>query len=134
MRHVQRAQDQGIQYTKNQGVRADSQRQRQNGGNGEPGRLAQQSQAETQILHQRLKEIAAERFVAFLSKTRVSPELDAGAPFCLAAIYARALQIVGAVLDVRAKLLLHLLGDLDGMKKFSANRAKIGQDFHSSSG
>ena len=39
MRHIQRTQEQRIQHSKDHGVRANGQRQRQNGGDGESGRL-----------------------------------------------------------------------------------------------
>jgi hypothetical protein len=39
-------------------------------------------------------------------------------------------QIVGAVLDMGAKLLLHLISNLRTMNKFSGKRTKIGEKSH----
>ena len=61
-------------------------------------------------------------------------ELDARAPLCLGASHAGTLQIVGAVLDVRAKFLLHL-GVASGTLKQSGDaEAKRIEEFHISSG
>jgi hypothetical protein len=48
--------------------------------------------------------LPAERFVNFFLVLLAAAELDARAAFGLRAIQTRSLKIVGAVLDVRAKL------------------------------
>ncbi len=100
LRHTQRAQDQRIQYAKNNGVRAYRQRQRQNGDDCESGRLAQHPKTEAHILYQSLDKIAAERFSAFLFEPPMAAELDARAVFRIGTRQPGALQIVSAVLDV----------------------------------
>ncbi len=108
MGHIQRPQDQRIQYAEDHGVRADRQRQRQNRGDRESRRLAQHAKAEAHILQKGLDKIAAQRFVAFLSVPFSAAELDARPPFRLGASQARAFQIIRAELDMRAKLFFHL--------------------------
>jgi hypothetical protein len=81
-------------------------------------------------LHKSLNKIAADCFVAFLLEPHTAAELDPRAPFCLGTIEAGTFQIVGAVLDMGAKLLLHLIRNLRRMKKFSGKGMKLGQEFH----
>jgi hypothetical protein len=100
MRHIQRAQYRRIQDTKNYGVCANRQSQRQNGDDRESGRLAQNSKAEAQILYQNFDKIAAERFAAFFFDPLMAAELDARAAFRLCAIQTGTFQVIGAVLDV----------------------------------
>ena len=61
-------------------------------------------------------EVAAERFVDLFLVLLAAAELDARAAFGLGAIHAGALQIVGAVLNVRAKFLVHLGAELERAK------------------
>ena len=58
--------------------------------------------------------------MAFFLVSLLAAELNARPPFCLCATHARALQIVCAKLDVRAKLFLHVFGDSPAMKQFAA--------------
>src|SRR5262245_27957893 len=76
----------------------------------------------------------AERLVAVFFKPLLAAELDARAAFRFRAIQARTLQIVRAALDVSAQLFLDLLFDLGPIKKPGGKRAKVGQEFHNSSG
>ena len=73
-----------------------------------PGDFAQQAKAEAHILQQRLEKMSARRFVRLLPVSLVAAELDARAPLRFRAGQAGALQIIRAMLDVRAKLLFHL--------------------------
>jgi hypothetical protein len=50
--HILRVQDERIQDCKDNGVGANGQGQRQNGGDGESGRFAHHAQGESQILQQ----------------------------------------------------------------------------------
>jgi hypothetical protein len=132
--HIQRAQQERIHNAEHHRVRSYRQRQRQNRGYGEAGRLAQPAQAEAHILYNRLDEIAAQSFVAFLLVLLPAPELDACAAFRLGAAEPGTFQIIGAMLDVGAKLLLDLGVYLGTLKKSGDAEAKPIQKFHTSSG
>jgi len=132
--HIQRAQDQTIQYAKHHGVRANRQSQRQNGGDCETGRLAQQAESEPRILHERFKEDAAHRFMAFFPVPLIAAELDARASFCLGTIQAGALKIIRAELNMGAKLIVHFIPNLGTMEKLSSNGTNPVQESHTSSG
>src|SRR5215470_15516822 len=134
LRHIQRVQYQRIHDTKDHGVGANRQRKGRDRGHGESGRLAQQAQAVTDILDQRLDQISAERFVAFLSVPLAAAELDASTALRCGAIQAGALQIISAMLDVSPELLLHFFLDSRAMKDLGGKRAKVGEEFHDSSG
>jgi hypothetical protein len=134
LRHIQRPQDERIHHAEYHGVCADRQRQRPHGDDRKAGRLPQDTKAEAHILDKSLDEIAAHRFVAFPFEPLTAAELDARAAFGLSAIQAGTFKIVGAVLDMRAKLLLDLIRDLIMMKKLTGNGAIVGPESHISSG
>src|SRR5215468_5852246 len=85
-------------------------------------------------MDERFDEIAAKRLVTFLSVPLPPAELHARAAFGFGAIQAGTFEIVGTVLDVGTKLLLHVFLDVHTMKKLSGKRTKVGQEFHNSSG
>ena len=64
----------------------------------------------------------------------MAAKFDARAAFGLGAIQTGSFQIVGAVLDVGAKLLLHVLVELRTMKKPGGDGMKVGQQLHIFSG
>jgi hypothetical protein len=64
----------------------------------------------------------------------MAAELDPRAAFRLGTIQAGTFKIVGAELDMGAKLLPQLILDLRTMKKLSRKRSKVAQEFHTSSG
>jgi hypothetical protein len=64
----------------------------------------------------------------------MAAELDARPAFCLGTTEAGTCKIIGAVLDVRAKLLLHVILDVGTMEKLRGKRTKVGHEFHTSSG
>ena len=86
-------------------------------GDGESGRLAQNAQAEADILHECANGIAAECLVTFLFVLLAAAELDSGAAFRLSARQAGALQIVGAMLDVRAQFFFQIGAELRALKE-----------------
>src|SRR5579875_2093279 len=104
-RHIQRTQNHGIQYAEDDRVGADCQREREDRGEGKSGRFTQYAKAEACIEQQSFDPISAERFLAFLLHAGVSAEFDTRAPCRLGRIEPGTLQIVSAVLDMRAKLL-----------------------------
>jgi hypothetical protein len=61
--------------------------------------------------------MGAEFFADFLFEALLSAEFDSRAPLCLGTGQPGTFQIVGAVLDMRAKLLLHLGVDLGTLKE-----------------
>jgi len=66
------------------------------------------------------------RFPALLFEAFLATKLDARATFCLRAADARPHQVVDAVLNVRAKLLVDVSGSLGAMKKPSPQGTKVG--------
>ena len=92
------------------------------------------AQAETQVLGQRLEERAAHRLADFLLDLRVPAELDPRATLGLGPLDARAHEIVGAKLDVRAQLRVHVGVDRGAPKELVDRRAKVGQELHASPG
>src|SRR5215813_14626672 len=103
LRQIQGAQEQRVQYTKNDGVGADGQRQRRNRGDREPGRLTQKPKAEARILKKSCKKPGADGLVNLFFVSLAAAELDARQTFCFGAIHAGTLKVICAVLDVRAK-------------------------------
>jgi hypothetical protein len=57
----------------------------------------------------------------------MTAKLDARAALCGGATQAGTLEIVGTVLDVRAKLLRHVVLHLGTMKKLRSERTKVCQ-------
>ena len=68
--------------------------------------------------------------MAFFLKPHVAAEFDVGAAFRLGTMETGTLQIIRAVLDVRAELRLHLIRNLRTMEKLGGKRAKVGRQFH----
>ena len=89
-----------------------------------PGDLRNTRRLKRSILDESLDEIAAERFVAFLFEPFVAAELDARAPFGLGAGETGTFQIIRAMLDVRAQLLLHVIVDLRTMEELRGERSE----------
>ena len=115
--HIERAQDEGVQNAEHDRGRADAQGQRRCGSARESGRLAQQTHAEAQILRERVDERDAHRLPAFLLEPLVAAELEARPALGAGAIDAGSLEIVGAVLDMGAELLVHVVLDARTMKQ-----------------
>src|SRR5579859_1484817 len=78
--------------------------------------------------------MAAHGLVTLLFESLAGSKLDARLPFCLGAIKPTTFQIVGTILDVRAKLFFHILGDFRTMKEPGGKGAKVGGEVHISSG
>ena len=105
-----------------------------NGDDGESGRLAQDAKAVAHIAYEGLDEIAARRFVALLFEALISAELDARATFSFRARQTGALEIISPMLDMGAKLLVHLGVHLGTLKKIGDAKTKRIEEFHTSSG
>src|ERR1035437_5369670 len=71
------------------------------------------------ILHEDLKEVSAQRLVDLLLLLLAPAELNARAAFRLGAIKSGALKVVGAVLNVRPKLLLQIGVESGALKESS---------------
>ncbi len=99
-----------------------------------PRGFAQHADSEPHILHQRFKEMTTHGLVAFLFESLTGSKLDASLSLCLSAVNAGAFQIVCPILDVRAKLLFHIFGNLGTMKESGGKGAKVGGEIHISSG
>ncbi len=95
-----------------------------------PGDLSKHSESQAQVLNKNVEEMSAHGLVTFLFEFFLPAKLDARAAFSLAARQASALQILGAHFDVRTDFLLHLIGDLRPVKKFSRKRTDIGRYVH----
>ncbi len=134
MGHVERSKDDTVQDGKDHGVRSDRQGQREHCGDGESGGLAQNAHAEADILHKCANGIAAECFVTFLFVLFAGAELDSGAAFRLSAREAGPLQIVGAMLDVRAQFFFEIGVEFRALKVRGNANAEPIERFHSSSG
>src|SRR3984885_13349685 len=78
---IKRAREKPIQYAEDDSFRADGQRQRENGSNGESGRFAQDAKSEAHILEQSFQEGASQGLVTFLAVALIAAEFDAGAAF-----------------------------------------------------
>src|SRR5947209_6738654 len=127
-------QDEGVDHTENYRVCANSQCQCQNRDAQESGGFTQDAKADANILEKSVEKIAANSLLDFFFEALLSAELNAGAAFCLPTTQAGTLEIVSAMLDMRAKLLLHLLIEFRTMKKLCAKRTNVGQELHTSSG
>src|SRR6185437_12030872 len=130
LRHIQRAQDHCIQDSKNNGIGADAESQREYRGEGEAGRFAQHAEGVTNVLQQSFDEVRAEGFADFFLIFLVAAEFDARAPFGFSARHAGTLEIIGAILDVRPKLLFHIVLNLRTIKKLGGDGAKVGRQLH----
>ncbi len=130
MGDMQGAEQQPIEHAEDHGVGADREGQCEDCNESEAGRLAQDAQAEAEILKENLDKIGAERLVGFLYVPGLAAKLDARSSFRLGAVEAGAAQIVGTELDVGAKLFLHLGAELRTMEELSGNGTKPGEEFH----
>ena len=83
LRHVQRAQDQGIHEPEDHGVCANGQRQRHDGNRGEAGRLAQHAQPEADVLREILDHQQSSLGSIVLFRRLHTPELQHGLAPCL---------------------------------------------------
>src|SRR5262249_9376319 len=83
LRQIQRSQEQCIQYTKNQSIGANGQRQRGNRCSREPGGLAQQPKAEACVLVKSRKKLAPNGVVNLFFISLAATELDASTALCL---------------------------------------------------
>src|ERR1700741_1154276 len=127
-------QDKRIHETENHSIGADSQRKRQNGRECEALGLAQHAQSEAQIRKQRFEKVASQCSMRFFLVVLVAAKLDACTPLRLGASQARTHKIVGTAADMRAKLLVHVFGDLRTAKELGSNGTKIREEFHIFSG
>ena len=109
LRHIQRTQDERVQYAEDDCVGADGQRQRQNGSDGEAGRLAQLAQGEShigpnRIQRRRLPNLAAALFqYSAISKSHARPPLR----FLHARSFAH--QLLRAFFNVEADFLAEIV-------------------------
>src|SRR5580700_716106 len=133
VRYIQRAQNQRIQYAKNHGVGANGHGKGHNGNGGEAGRLAQHAESEAHILYERFHECSTCRFAGFLLIADVTTELDTRTTLGFGARKTGALEIVSTMLNVGAKLLLHLGIHLRTLEESGDAEAKRVQEFHTSS-
>ena len=85
IRHMQRAQQNGVHHAEDHRVRANRQRQRQDSRNRKPRRLAQLAHTEPHILHQRFQEVTSGCLAALLLVANISAELDPRPPLRLSA-------------------------------------------------
>jgi hypothetical protein len=115
--HGERMQHQAIRHGEDRGVRADAEGEREYGDRGETRRFAQHAQAEAQVLNQGFKEMRALGFAAFFLELLVAAELEPGASPGLCTRNAGTLEVIGAILDVRAQFLFHLLVNPRPMKE-----------------
>jgi hypothetical protein len=83
-------------------VRTNGDSKRDDGRDGEAGRFPELAYAEAEIAKQGLEQTAGERIAGFLLEARVAAEFHARLAFGRAAIESRALEVVGAMQDVRA--------------------------------
>jgi hypothetical protein len=130
---IERVEYQGIQDGKDNGVCADGDGESDHGNNGEAGRLAQDAQGEAGVLEKGLKESAARSFAGFFFVANEAAELDACAALGFGGREARALEIVGTMLHVRAKLLVHVGGELGATEEGSDAETKGVDEPHSAS-
>ena len=101
----------------------------ENGGECKSRRLAQHAQAHTHILAERLDKVPAERFVNLFFVFLAAAKLDAGAALGIGAGRPDALEIVGAELDVRAELVVHIGADLRALEDGVDAEAKRGKSW-----
>ena len=100
--HIERAEDEAIHEAEDDGVCADGEGEREDGGEEEAGRLGEDAEAVAKVVEEAFDEVAAESLVALFLVFDVAAELNAGAALGLAAGEAGALEVVGAVKDVGA--------------------------------
>src|SRR5580704_7486580 len=122
--HGERAQHQPIRHAEDRGVGSDSECERKDGDGSEARRLAQHAQAEAQVLNQRFKEMRTPGFADFFLELLVAAEFEPGASLGFRARKTRALQIISAILDVRAQLLFHLFVHSRPMKQRRNHRSE----------
>jgi hypothetical protein len=133
LRHIQRAQDESVQYTENHGVCANGHGQGHNGNSGKAGRFAQHAEREAQVLPERFDERSTRCFLTLLSESRMAAEFEAGAALGFRAAKTGALEIVSTMLDVGAKFVVHFRAHLRAMKERGDAEAKRVEEFHASS-
>ena len=134
VRQVDRTQHQRIQDAEHHRICRDSNRQRQNGDHRKARTLAHHPQTEARVLQQRFDEIAARGFAALLLESLVAAELDACLALGLEPEHTGTLQIVGAVLYVGAKFVVHFPIDPGTFKQSGSEGAERGEESHISSG
>ena len=97
-----------IQQTEHRRVGPNAQRQRQHRHCRKAGGFAQCAEGVARVLKERFEEMRAQRFADFFLEFLVAAEFDARAAFRFGAREAGAFEIIGAGLDVRAKLSVHV--------------------------
>src|SRR5579864_1709459 len=129
-----RTKDQVIYHTENCGICADAEGKREDRDGGETGGLEKYAECVARVLHERFEEMSAQDFARFLFILLIAAKFHARTALGFRARDTRALEIVGAVLDVRAKFLVHLGVEAGAIKENCGERAKRGEEFHTSSG
>lgn len=97
---VERAQDEAVHEAEDNGVGADGERERGDGGEGKAGRFAEHAQGEAEVGEECLEELGADGFVGFHAEFLIAAEFDTGAALGFGAGEAGALEVVGAALNV----------------------------------
>ncbi len=118
----------------NDGVRANRHSQRHDGRDGEYRRFLQPAGCESQVLPERFDKSAAHGLAAFFFDSLHAAEFNARSSFGFRARKTGAFQIVGAVLDVRAKFILHVLFDSGTVEELAGKGPNGRHEFHTSSG
>src|SRR6201998_976712 len=104
LRHIQRTQDERIQYAEDDCVGADGQRQCQNGSDGEAGRLAQLAQCKSHIGPDRFQPRPLPHLPAALLKQRPVAESSPRCPRRFFGTHPIAHQLLGTLFNVQANL------------------------------
>jgi hypothetical protein len=133
VRHIQRVEHKRIQNSKHYSVRPNRQCQRHDSCKCESLRLAQNPERKLYVLKERLHEMPADGFIAFLFISFASAKLYAGPSFGFCPAHSIAFQIVRPVLNMRAKLLVHVCTHFGALEDSSDANAKRIEDLHISS-
>ena len=128
------AKEHGVDQGENRGVGANAEGENEDGDGSEARRFAQHPQGVAQVLNQGFKEMRALRFADFFLELLVAAELNSSTSLRLCTRNARALKIIGAILDVRAQLLFQFVLDQGTVEQRRNDRTKRGEDPHISSG
>jgi hypothetical protein len=114
---IERAKNEAIDGAEHDRVGTNGDGKRHDGRDGEAGRFSELAHAEAEIASEGLEQAAGECIARLFLEARLAAEFHASLSFCRDAIESGALQVVGAMGDVRPQLVVELALERVAMKK-----------------
>ena len=134
VRQTERAKNEAVDGPEHDRVRANGDGKRDDGRDREARRFPQLAYAEAEIADKGVEQTAGECIAGLFLEACVSTELHARLAFGRDPLESRALEVVGAMQDVRAQLVLELAFERVTMKNADCQRAEICEHAHAPSG